>query len=191
LFIPLCRIVPMPRFIALLRGVNVGGRNSVPMRELCALCRGLGWDTVRSYIQSGNVIFTASGAERMHESALEGAITERFSLSIPAIVRTCDQWRDYVAGNPFADISAAEPNRVILALAKSPPKPDAADALRRSAQGGEIVRASGDALWVHFPHGQGKSKLTPAVFDRCAGSPVTMRNARTVRTIMDLLDAAG
>jgi uncharacterized protein (DUF1697 family) len=173
-------------YIALLRGINVTGRNKVPMAELRSLCGELGWAGVRTYIQSGNVIFAAAGPRAEQETRLERAIETRFGLSIPVIVRAAKDWPDYVAGNPFPEASRTEANRVLLALSKATPAPDAEGRLRERAAHGERVTRVDDALWVHYPSGVGQSKLSPALFDRLVGSPVTARNWRTVLRIHEM-----
>jgi uncharacterized protein (DUF1697 family) len=173
-------------FIALLRGINVSGRNKIPMRELCSLCIDLGWQDVRSYIQSGNVVFKADAAPAKFEAELERAITRRFSLSIPVIIRAARSWPNYVRGNPFPEASESEPNLVMLALSKAAPKADAVEKLQERAAGGERIAQVGDALWIHYAGGVARSKLSPALFDRLVGSPVTARNWRTVLKLQEM-----
>jgi uncharacterized protein (DUF1697 family) len=173
-------------FIALLRGINVSGRNRIPMPGLRSLCGDLGWRDVQTYIQSGNLLFRASAAPARLETELECAIERQFGLSIPVIVRAAAAWPAYVKGNPFPDASQSEPNHVMLALAKAPPKPGAVEKLRERAVSGERVVQVGEALWLHYSSGVAKSKLSPALFDRLVGSPVTARNWRTVLKLNDL-----
>lgn len=175
--------------IALLRGINVGGNNKVPMARLCALCDELGWRDVRHYIQSGNIVFTAAGKTAAHEAALEQAIRAEFGFDIPVIVRSGARWDDYIHANPFPEASTTEPNRVMLGLSKRPPERNAAESLRERAMHGERIETVGDALWIHFQAGQGKSKLAPALVDRLVGSCVTMRNWNTVMKLATLVRA--
>jgi uncharacterized protein (DUF1697 family) len=172
--------------IALLRGINVGGRHKVPMADLRALCAELGWTDVRTYIQSGNLVFGAKGGAVALEAALEEAIGRRFGFPVPVIVRTADEWRSHVEGNPFPDTSRDDPGRVMLSLSKAPPAPDAAAGLLERARADERIERVGDALWIHYPRGIARSKLTPALLDRLVGSPVTARNWRTVLKIDEL-----
>src|SRR4051812_30939601 len=169
----------MARLIALLRAVNVGGRK-LPMAELRALCGELGWEDVETYIQSGNIVFTAAGKPEQLEAELEKAIAGRFGLDVPAIVRTAAQWAAYAGSNPFPKAARDEPNRLQLLVSKRPPREDAADRLMERAESGEIVKAAGAALWFHFPEGVARSKLIPALIDKACGSPSTARNWRTV-----------
>ena len=178
----------MARLIALLRAVNVGGRK-LPMAELRALCGELGWEDVRTYIQSGNLVFTAPGKAEAQETKLEEAIREKFGMDVPVMVRTASQWADYIAANPFAKVANDEPNRLQLLISKEAPKSDAAEKLMERAQAGEAVKAAGGALWFHFPEGVGTSKLTPSLIDKAAGSPSTGRNWRTVLKLRELAEA--
>src|SRR5688500_13812580 len=137
----------MARFIALLRGINVGGRAMVPMAELRELCAGLGWRDVRTYIQSGNVVFDAAGKAATLEAALEKALEGAFGFAPAVIVRPASAWQAYVDSNPFPKESKIEPNRVLIGLAKAKPKAGAAEAIEARAAAGERVRVVGDALW--------------------------------------------
>jgi uncharacterized protein (DUF1697 family) len=177
----------MGRMVALLRAVNVGGRK-LPMAELRALCAELGWADVATYIQSGNVVFTATGAPDAFEKQLEEAIAKQFGFDVPVIIRTAAQWAHYPPGNPFPKAARDEPNRLMLLLAKRPPEQGAEDVIQTRATAGEQVRRAGDALWIHFPDGAGTSKLSPALIDRAVGSPATSRNHRTVTTLMEMLE---
>jgi len=175
----------MGRMVALLRAVNVGGRK-LPMADLRMLCEGLGWADVASYIQSGNVVFTAKGKPDAIAAGLEQAIEKRFDMAVPVIVRTAAEWSAYPPANPFAK---EPPNRVMLLLSKAPPAAGAETAIEARAAAGERVRRVGDALWFHYPAGAGASKLTPALIDRAVGSPATARNFNTVLKLGEMLDS--
>jgi uncharacterized protein (DUF1697 family) len=177
----------MDIFIALLRGINVGGHNKIPMAELRSVCADLGWDDVQSYIQSGNLVFKASSTPANLEIELEGAIERQFGLSIPVIVRAEADWSAYVNGNPYPEASQREPNLVMLILSKAPPNRDAVEGLLERALNDERIVQMGDALWIHFPGGSGRSKLSPALLDRLVGSTVTARNWRTVLKLDELV----
>jgi uncharacterized protein (DUF1697 family) len=174
--------------VALLRAVNVGGRK-LPMAELRALCATLGWTDIATYIQSGNVVFRASGEAEEIEQALERAIANAYGYEAPVLVRTAAQWAHYPPGNPFPQAANDEPNRLMLLLSKRPPNADAEAIIQARATAGEQVRRAGDALWIHFPEGSGTSKLTPSLIDRAIGSPATSRNYRTVTVLKEMLDA--
>lgn len=176
----------MGRHVALLRAVNVGGR-TLPMAELRALAREIGWADAETYIQSGNLVFSAEGPRGGIEGALERAIAERFGIDVPAIVRSAAEWRAYPRANPFAEETEKEPGRVMLVLSKQAPAEGAERAIEAKAAAGERVRRAGDALWIHYPEGAGRSKLTPALIDRAVSSPSTARNVRTVLALAERL----
>jgi uncharacterized protein (DUF1697 family) len=175
------------RWVALLRGINVSGHNKVPMAALRALCTRLGFGEVQSYIQSGNLVFDADLTALKIEVTLEAAIAEQFGINISVIVRRGSQWRTTMAGNPFLDACVESPNRVMLCQSKRPPNADAAEVLRARATEGEHIVLVGDAVWIHYANGVADSRLSPALFDRATGSPVTARNWNTVQRITAML----
>jgi uncharacterized protein (DUF1697 family) len=177
----------MPRRLALLRAVNVGGRK-LPMAELRALAEALGWRNPETYIQSGNLVFTAGGEAAALESALERAVKDRFGFDAPVMVRGEAEWRALLAANPFGREAEAEPNRVFVGVPKRTPAADAAERIGAKAAAGERVALAGGALWFHYPAGAGASKLAPALIDLAAGCPVTARNWRTACALRQMLE---
>lgn len=179
----------MATFIALLRGINVGGNKMIPMAELRTLCSGLGFADVQTYIQSGNVIFSSDEKKitaAALETRLEKAIAERFGFHVDTLVRAATEWPALIKGNPFIEACEKEPQYVLMTLAKRTPNPDAVAALRERAKDGERIEAAGTAIWFHHPGGSARSKLTPSLIDRLVGSPVTGRNYRTVIKLGEL-----
>lgn len=165
--------------VALLRGINVGGHKKVPMAELRTLAEGLGCERVASYIQSGNLVVKTTLKARTFEQALQDAVANHFGFSVEVVVRTAREWQGYAAGSPFADAERERPHLLHLGVAKRKLKADCLVTLHPYAKH-EVVHALGDAFWIDFVDGVARSKLTPAVLDRSAGSPVTARNFRTV-----------
>ena len=177
----------MARYVALLRAVNVGGRR-MPMAELRGLAEEIGLADPKTFIQSGNLLFEALGTESMLEAKLEKALAERFGFHSDVVVRSAAEWRRLVRSNPFEAESKREPNRVLVGLPKSKLAEGAAKAIAARAAAGERVHEAGGGLWFHFPAGVGTSKITPAVIDRAAGSPVTTRNWRTLLALQEMLE---
>ena len=157
------------------------------MAELRDLCGAIGWSSVATYIQSGNVLFSAQGEPQALEAQLEKALAERFGFAVDVVIRSATQWAAHAAANPFADASAARPNLVMLLVSKTLPATGAAATLQARAADGESVVEAGGALWIDYPAGSGRSKLTPTLIDRAIGSPATSRNWRTVQTLCDML----
>jgi uncharacterized protein (DUF1697 family) len=179
----------MPTFVALLRGINVGGKNKVPMDGLRALCQKLGFSEVRTFIQSGNVLLEGGGQPAEVEARIEAGIARTFRLEIAVVVRTAVRFAAYLDENPFPGPSKEDPSHVLLGLSKARPAKGAAEALRERAAAGERVEAVGDALWFHYPNGIGRSKLTPALIAKLAGSSLTARNVTTVRKLVEMAGA--
>ncbi len=176
----------MKTFIGLLRGINVGGNKGVPMAKLRELCGELGWQNAQTYIQSGNVVFSANGKPAALETQLERAIEKHFGFPVPVIVRAATDWPTYIKTNPFLKACEKEANHVMLCLSKISPKTDALKGLRERAADGERLEHIGDALWIHFAQGVARSKLSPALLDRMVGSTVTSRNWLTVLKLQEL-----
>lgn len=174
------------QWIALLRGINVGGHRKVPMVDLRELCAGLDWLNVRSYIQSGNLLFTGKNDPVLHGQDLQEAIRVHFGFEVPVMLRTTDQWNALCDSNPFPKESEKEPNLVVACFSHNGfPKSAVAEIEARGTQS-ERAQLVADTLWIHYPGGQGRSKITPVVLDRLAGSPVTARNWRTLIKIRDM-----
>lgn len=178
----------MTKMVALLRAVNVGGRK-LPMAELRALLGELGWRDVATYIQSGNIVFSADEEPEALEAALEALIEKNFGYKAPAIIRTQDQWARYLAANPFPIAASDEPHRLVMLLSKAPPVETAEATIQTRAMQGERAKRAGDAIWIHYPAGQADTKLSPTVIDRAIGSTATGRNYRSVVALLDMLKA--
>jgi uncharacterized protein (DUF1697 family) len=177
--------------IALLRGINVGGRRKVPMAELRAVAEGLGFGDVASYVQSGNLVYRTSLAVERAAAALAQAIEAHFGFDVPVIVRAASRWRRHAAGSPFPDAEAARANLLHLCLACAPVPRDAVARLTERATAGERIAVVSGALWIDFAGGVARSKLTPALLDRVAGASVTARNWRTVQALAALAAERG
>lgn len=176
----------MTRFVALLRGINVSGRNKVPMAELRALAEEMGAEDVRTYVASGNLIFSAAGEPAFLEAELERRIAERFGFPVTVMVRSAADWPAYMKGNPFPEASETEPNRVMMFLGKTALADDVGDSLQQRGRDGEVIRQVEEVLWIHFPGGAGTSRLSMGAGK--GDTPVTARNWRTVQKIGEMLE---
>ena len=176
------------KMVALLRGINVGGNRKVPMLELCAAVTSAGLSEVRSYINSGNLVFEA-GRQKLPQVTplLEKIIKNEFGFEVDVVVRTGDQWKKYADQNPYRDATRSRPKMLHLGLATRPLDSLTASSLAERAVRGEKVKVVGDAIWVDFAKSVGTSKLTPAWFEKAAGSPVTLRNWNTVLKLSEML----
>jgi uncharacterized protein (DUF1697 family) len=180
----------MSTFVALLRSINVGGRNRVLMGDLVGLVESLGFEDVETYVQSGNVVFTGRGAPKSTARAIEGAITDQLGLEVPVIVRSGQQLSRLLEVNPFLR-SGADPKYLHVTLLAGPPAADRRPLLARSEgrsgvdhpYGDDEFELVGSDVFVHCPGGYGTTKLNNAFFERRAGVVATTRNWRTVTTL--------
>jgi len=167
--------------VALLRGINVGGRKMVAMAELRAVLEGLKLTDVRTLLQSGNVIFRTDGIRGPAlERLLEEQIEKRFEQTVTCFVRTAAEWKAIVASNPFLKEAQDDPGHLVVACLKKAPKEEHVESLRKAIRGPEIVRAKEKQLYIVYPAGQGTSKLTNALIEQKLGTRGTARNWNTV-----------
>jgi uncharacterized protein (DUF1697 family) len=176
----------MIRYVALLRGVNVGGVK-VGMADLRRLVTNLGHDDVKTYLQSGNVAFGSSvrDAEALAGS-IERAIADELGLTVPVLVRSGREMAAVAGGNPYAD-REDDHTRLLVAFLATAPEQAAVDAL--AVPGGENVAftVSGREVFLHYPDGgYGRSRFTNAYLEKKLGVVATTRNWRSVRALADL-----
>jgi len=172
-------------YIALFRGINVVGNNVLPMRHLAALCEDLGCKNVRTYIQSGNVIFQSRrSATAPLARKIRAEIAERHGFEPHVLLLTVDEMAQAIRSNPFPE-AAGEPKSLHLNfLAATPESPDL-DALERLRKPNERFRLVDSVFYLHAPDGIGRSKLA-ANLERHLRVAATSRNWRTVCSIMEL-----
>ena len=180
----------MTEWIGLLRGINVGGRNVIAMSDLRDLLASLGFAGAHSLLQSGNLVFRgAAGAGAALEQRLEAETAKRLAVRPDWLVRTAREWRALVAANPFPAEARRDPARLAVMLLKQPPKAADLRALQVGVRGPETVRGAGRELYVVYPDGMGRSKLTGALIEGRLGVRGTARNWNTVLRIAALLGA--
>ena len=176
------------RYVALLRGVNVGGHAPVAMADLRAMATGLRFTGVTTLLQSGNLVFAGSArATGALELLLERTARERLDLETELFVRTASEWRRLVAANPFEREAKGDPARLFVMLLKDAPSETAVRRLRASITGPEAVRAADRRLYLSYPAGIGRSRLTGALIERTLGTRGTARNWNTVRKLAALV----
>lgn len=170
----------MPLYIALLRGVNVGGTGMLAMKDLAAMCGKLGFANARTYIQSGNVIFESALKEAAVQHELERALLARMGKKIDVMVRSPAEMRATLEANPFPD---KEPNKIAVVFLSGEPPLEQLRGLE--GPGAEQVHAGKREIYVYYPEGMGRSKLKLPL----GGAVATVRNLNTVAKLTAL--AAG
>ncbi|MET4328208.1 uncharacterized protein (DUF1697 family) [Bradyrhizobium sp. i1.15.2] len=163
----------MGAFIALLRAVNVGGTGKLPMSELKAICEELGYAAVRTYIASGNVVFTSRKSQSAIKTALEKRLHAYAGAPVGVLVRSATEMARVLADNPFPK---AAPNRTVAIFLDNAPPADALAGIR--GQNKEEVRLGHREIYVHYGDGMGTSKLVIP-----AAKTGTARNMNTIATL--------
>ena len=183
--------MPQPEtYVAMLRGINVGGKHKLPMKELAEIVADCKCSAVRTYIQSGNVVFQAprDAAPRLPQ-LLAKRIEERFGFAVPVIVRTRNELARVVLENPFIKEKLPEHELYLYFLADLPAA-DAVKSLDPKRSAPDRFRVNGREIYLHLPNGMGRSKLTNAYFDSRLSTVSTARNWATVNTLLEMMQEA-
>jgi uncharacterized protein (DUF1697 family) len=173
------------RQVALLRGINLGSRNRIAMPALREALGEAGYEDVETYVQSGNVVLSASEKGAALERTLQHLIVERFGLSVPVVVRTRVQLARVVDLNPLADI-ATEPKRYQVCCLRSKLKPAVVKMLHEATLEPEQVVVDGREIYSWHAEGVARSKLWAAVASKKLGVDGTARNWTTVTTLLEM-----
>ena len=176
----------MTRRIALFRGLNVGGKNAVSMKNLIGILERLGCRNVRTYIQSGNVVFDEPAGREVSSASIAAALKADTGIDSSVLMLTAAELREAANGNPFA----AEEARTVhlFFLDTAPDNPDL-DALQRLSKDSERWQLSGAVFYLHAPEGIARSRLAAAV-ERKLGVGATARNWRTAGKVLALAETA-
>lgn len=173
-------------WIVLLRGINVGGRNRLPMVELRAIMEGLGCRSVQTYIQSGNVVFQATDAVIDGlPGRLAAAILEHVGLTVPVVLRSAGALWEIEAGNPFLG-EGVDPAHLHVAFLAEEPDAGCVAALDPARSPGDRFVVRGSEVYLHLPHGVARTKLTNAWLDRALGTTSTVRSWKTLGKLVEL-----
>lgn len=176
-------------WVALLRGINVGGKHKLPMKNLAAIFEALGCMDVRTFIQSGNVVFRATQelAASIPLSAAT-AIEAEFGFGVPVVVRSTAELGAVLAGNPFLARGENEDLQHVLFLSDTP-KAARLEKLELERFLPDAFAVHGNNIYLHVPGGVAKTKMTNAYFDSRLACICTGRNLRTVRALFELASA--
>lgn len=173
--------------VVLLRAVNVGGKNRLPMKALADLLGEVGCGGVRTYIQSGNAVLTAIAAvARRLSERLAAALLAEHGLRVPVVVRSAAELREVVRRNPFPQ--AVESERLFVAFLSEAPAPAAVKALDPDRSPPDTFEVRGREVYLWLKSGVAGTRLGTDYLDRTLGVVSTIRNWRTVVTLLEMLD---
>lgn len=175
----------MNDYVALFRGINVGGKNILPMQDLREVLSTLGCENVKTYIQSGNVVLSSAAGENDLSSSMAGAINDRCGFEPHVLVLAADRFRQIAAANPYAEAGLEPKFLHVSFLATKPASPDL-DALEKLKSGSERFTLDDGAFYLCAPDGIGRSRLASGI-EQHLGVSATSRNWRTVCKLVDML----
>jgi uncharacterized protein (DUF1697 family) len=181
----------MPRvYVAMLRGINVGGHNKVPMKDLAVMFADAGCDRVQTYIQSGNVIFQAAAATagKVHD-AVGALMRKKLGLEVPIVLRSAEEMVAVAGENPFL-LAGAPEDEVHVSFLAAVPEKGRVDLLEADRSPPDEFRVIGREIYLRLPNTVAKTKLTNAYFDSKLKTVSTQRNWRTVLKLVELTRAS-
>lgn len=179
----------MPVFISMLRGVNLGPHNRIKMDDLRATYESLKFQAVRTYVQSGNVIFRTTEKDTAKlSSKIQGAIEKRFKFRPELILRTTDELRKTIAATPFDARRKLEPAKILVTFLAVEPPNDAPAKLATLKPHKEELHLKGRELHIYFPDGAGRSKLPWSSLAKMLNGTGTARNWNSVLAMLKIAE---
>lgn len=179
----------MPVLICLLRGVNVGGRHKLKMDDLRWFCESLKLTNVKTHLQSGNVVFQTSERNwTVLAGKLQAAIERKCGFRPDILFRTIPEMREVMARNPFAKRKGIEPGKLVVAFLEQEPTLSARQALLQMDIAPEELHVIGRQLYLYFPNGQARPRLSWAHVGKIIPTATTARNWNTVIKLLELAE---
>lgn len=178
----------MSTHIALLRGINVGGNRLIKMEALKALFINQGFTDVKTYIQSGNVIFNGKILDiNLSTIKLEQAIQTAFGFEVPLIIKTSQQWQTIIQQNPFVQEHGVDENNLHVTLLSNKPTPASLKKLPLSPLNGDAYSLIDETIYLNCQNPYHQTKLSNAFFEKTLGVKATTRNWKTILTLSSII----
>jgi uncharacterized protein (DUF1697 family) len=178
----------MTVFISLLRGINVGGQKRIAMADLVQLCTSLGFDNVRTYLQSGNVLFESQDRDPGRlSSKISENISAKFGFSVKVILRTSDELRRIILANPFAKEGLDADKYHVTFLSDIPSEEFQGSGMKGKDSPDRYV-IIGCEIYLFCPNGYGRTKFSNTFFEKKLGVFATTRNWKTVNTLAEMAE---
>jgi uncharacterized protein (DUF1697 family) len=179
----------MAVIVSMLRGVNVGGHNKIRMDALRALCESLGLRDPQTYVQSGNVVFRTKEPDLAAlANRIEDAIEESFGFRPAVIIRTTSELRALVAKNPFGRRRGINPGKLLVTFLADDPSAEARDRVLQIKTEPEELRIDGREVYIYFPNGMGRTKLSWPTIAKMLGTSGTGRNWNSVTKLLEIAE---
>ena len=173
----------------MLRAVNLVSHNRIKMDALCSLCTSLKLRNPQTYVQSGNVVFGTNERNLAKVSKrIADGIEREFGFRTEVIVRNTAEMRDVIDRNPFAKRRGIEPGKLLVVFFSADPGPGAREKILSVKADAEQLHLDGRELYIYFPNGQGRSKVSTAAIERLLKTPGTGRNWNSVTTLLEMAE---
>jgi uncharacterized protein (DUF1697 family) len=180
----------MTVLVSMLRGVNVGGHNQIKMQTLRGLYEKMGMQEPRTYVQSGNVVFRTTERDLGKlTKRLEDGIERSFGFRSEVILRTSAELREAIANNPFATRRDIHPGKLLVTFLADEPSAEARKKVLAMKTDPEELRLVGRELYIHYPNGMGRSKLSWMAVAKALGTSGTGRNWNSVTKLLEMAEA--
>jgi uncharacterized protein (DUF1697 family) len=180
----------MQTYIAILRGINVSGKNMIKMPELSALFEALGVKNVKTYIQSGNVIFQDKQKDTADfEKTLQQKIKERFGYNVPVMVKAKEYIEQVISDNPFVKNNDTDISKLHVTFLSEKPEKTNLDKIKTEQYIPDEFKIIDEAIYLYCPTGYGNTKLNNNFFENKLKVTATTRNWKTVNELMNLASA--
>ncbi len=178
------------KYIAMLRGINIGSHKQIKMADLRALCEKLGFVDVVTYIQSGNVIFSTDKSDHKQlEVVIERAIHQKYAFDVPVIIRTRTEIEAFIKDSPFGEVDMAnEGTKFLATFITVKPSQEALNLLQSYVHMPEKVVLGVGGLYLHCPGGYGRSKISNNFIESKLKVKATTRNWKTVCKLCELAE---
>ena len=175
----------MKTYIALLRGINVSGHKKIKMPELKAMFEDLGFTNLRTYIQSGNVVFeSATGIDL--ENKISAKIQEKFGFDVSVICRTSGEMEKVITRNPYAEMAGFETEKLYVTFLQQTPSSEKLEMLKGFTFEPEMYSVSGKEIYIYCFNGYGNTKLDNMFFEKKLKVSATTRNWRTINKLIEM-----
>ncbi len=177
----------MSTYISMLRGINVSGQKIIRMEDLASLYESLGLANVRTYVQSGNVLFDSTIPDGAKLSRLiADRIKKAFGFSVVVVLRTRSELQAVVKNNPFLKERGINPARLYVTFLSEAPDLEALNLLRTVKDEHDEFRIAPKEIYLHCPHGYGRTKLSNNFLEKKLKVPATTRNWNTVKALLGM-----
>ncbi len=174
--------------VAMLRGVNVGGKNKVKMAALCEALEASGLNNIRTYIQSGNLVFEPNGRSSLElVTEIQATLQSRFGLEVPVIVRSSKQFIQMIENNPWRHDSVIDPKQLHVTFLERKPASALISKLEHLTGSDDQFRLVKSSLYLHLPNGYSRTKLNNGFFESKLGMSCTTRNWKTCLALQQML----